>query len=75
MVAWCTLFIQVVGKDAPECALPDDLDERETNHWWKAKKWAYSNLNRLFARYGNPQSMSKSDQEALGAVAKAFSEQ
>ena len=75
MVAWCTLFIQVVGKDAPECSLPDDLDERETNHWWKAKKWAYSNLNRLFARYGNPQSMSKSDQESLGAVAKSFSEQ
>ncbi|RVD85252.1 uncharacterized protein DFL_003578 [Arthrobotrys flagrans] len=26
----------------------------------KAKKWAYSNLNRLFVRYGNPQSLSKS---------------
>lgn len=24
--------------------------EREKHHWWKAKKWAYFNLNRLFIR-------------------------
>lgn len=30
--------------------MPEDLEERETNHWWKAKKWAYANLNRLFVR-------------------------
>jgi hypothetical protein len=29
----------------------EDTDERELNHWWKAKKWSYANLNRLFVRY------------------------
>ena len=51
MVGWCTLFIRVVGKDAPPNALSEDVDERESNHWWKAKKWAYANLNRLYVRY------------------------
>ena len=50
MVGWCTLFIRVVGKAAPPNALSEDPDERETNHWWKAKKWAYANLNRLYVR-------------------------
>lgn len=50
MVGWCTLFIRVVGKEAPPNALSEDVDERETNHWWKAKKWAYANMNRLFVR-------------------------
>ena len=50
MVGWCTLFLNVVSKDPPECSLSEDLDEREINHWWKAKKWSYANLNRLFVR-------------------------
>ena len=61
MVGWCTLFLTVVGKEAPADALDEDLEERERNHCWKAKKWAYANLNRLFVRYiippknlGNP---------------------
>jgi hypothetical protein len=28
----------------------DDPFERERHRWWKAKKWAYFNLNRLFIR-------------------------
>lgn len=51
MVAWCTLFIRVVSKVPPASLMPEDLEEREQNHWWKAKKWAYANLNRLFVRY------------------------
>ena len=51
LVGWCTLFIRVVSKVPPADAMPEDLDEREQNHWWKAKKWAYANLNRLFVRY------------------------
>jgi hypothetical protein len=51
MVGWCTLFLTVVGKEPPEASLPEDLDERETNHWWKAKKWSYANLNRLYVRW------------------------
>lgn len=31
--------------------MPEDIEDREAHPWWKAKKWAYSNLNRLFVRY------------------------
>ena len=51
MVGWCTLFLTIVGKEAPAHALDDDYDERERNQFWKSKKWAYANLNRLFVRY------------------------
>ena len=51
MVGWCTLFLTIVGKESPAHVLNDDLDERERNHWFKGKKWAYANLNRLFVRY------------------------
>ena len=51
MVGWCTLFLTIVGKEAPVHALDEDHDERERNHFWKSKKWAYANLNRLFVRY------------------------
>ncbi|KAF2084997.1 ARM repeat-containing protein [Saccharata proteae CBS 121410] len=72
MVGWCTLFLNVIAKEAPPSAMPDDLDEREINHWWKAKKWAYANLNRLFVRYGNPQTLGKSDKVDYTQVAKTF---
>ncbi len=48
---WCSLFLTIVGNEAPAQALDEDLDERERNHYWKSKKWAYANLNRLFVRY------------------------
>jgi importin-7 len=51
MIGWCSLFLQTIAKEVPPNALPEDLSEREANHWWKAKKWAYFNLNRLFVRY------------------------
>ncbi|KAF2280158.1 ARM repeat-containing protein [Westerdykella ornata] len=72
MAGWCTLFLSVVSKDPPECSLPDDLELRETNHWWKAKKWAYANLNRLYVRYGNPQSFGKTSDNEYAEVAKYF---
>lgn len=49
-----------------------DLDERELNHWWKCKKWAYVNLNRLFVRYGNPASLQKGNGDDYTEVAKSF---
>ncbi|KAI8963985.1 importin-7 [Daldinia sp. FL1419] len=52
-IGWCTIFLQTVSKKMPASAMSEDLDERETNHWWKAKKWAYFNLNRLWIRHGN----------------------
>ncbi|KAJ4305044.1 Nonsense-mediated mRNA decay protein 5 [Kalmusia sp. IMI 367209] len=72
MVGWCTLFLNVVSKDPPECSMPEDNDEREVNHWWKAKKWAYANLNRLFVRYGNPGALSKNNEVDYTEVAKYF---
>ena len=38
----------------------DDVFEREKHHWWKTKKWAYFNLNRLFVRHGSPSTFPKS---------------
>jgi importin-7 len=50
-VEWCTLFLRIVAKTPPAVSMPEDPDDRETNHWWKCKKWAYGNLNRLFVRF------------------------
>lgn len=72
MVDWCTLFLRVVAKEPPQNSMMDDLDERELNHWWKCKKWAYVNLNRLFVRYGNPSSLQKNNGEDYTEVAKSF---
>ena len=88
MVGWCTLFLNVVSKDPPECSMPEDVDEREINHWWKAKKWSYANLNRLYVRfvmhllfapkslthprYGNPGGLSKNNDVDYTEVAKYF---
>lgn len=74
IVGWCTLFLNTVQKEPPPCSMPEDFDERETNHWWKAKKWAYANLNRLFVRYGNPATLSKSNGEEYSAFSKSFLE-
>lgn len=57
IVPWATLFIKTVQKEPPAESMVEDLDDREIHPWWKAKKWAYSNLNRLFVRYGNPNSV------------------
>ncbi|KAI9830444.1 MAG: hypothetical protein M1819_005696 [Sarea resinae] len=72
MINWCTLFLNVVGKEPPPNAMSEDLDEREQNHWWKSKKWAYANLNRLFVRYGNPSTLQKDNGEDYTEFAKTF---
>ena len=72
IVGWCTLFLNTVAKQPPECSLEDEPEDRERNHWWKAKKWAYANLNRLFVRYGNPATLSKNNGEEYAAFSKAF---
>ncbi|CAG8948647.1 hypothetical protein HYFRA_00001766 [Hymenoscyphus fraxineus] len=72
VIGWCTLFLQTVAKAVPATALPDDFVEREANHWWKSKKWAYFNLNRLFVRYGNPSSLQKGNGEDYTEFAKTF---
>lgn len=52
--------------------MPEDISEREANHWWKAKKWAYFNLNRLFVRYGNPTALSGGNGDDYSEFAKYF---
>ncbi|KAF2813681.1 ARM repeat-containing protein [Mytilinidion resinicola] len=72
MVGWCTLFLTIVGKEPPQSSMPDDVDEREQNHWWKSKKWAFANLNRLYVRYGNPATLAKNQDIDYSDVAKYF---
>lgn len=50
IVTWGKLFFAVINLKLPEEAVPADEDEREKSEWWKAKKWAYSTLRRLFTR-------------------------
>ncbi|KAM5368586.1 hypothetical protein ACJA88_010936 [Fusarium oxysporum] len=69
-IAWCTVFLHTVSKACPTNAMQGDQHEREKHHWWKAKKWAFFNLNRLFIRHGNPASPGKGE-DAL-AFAKDF---
>ncbi|PHH61237.1 hypothetical protein CDD81_671 [Ophiocordyceps australis] len=63
-IAWCTVFLNTVSKTAPAEAMQGEPSDRETHHWWKSKKWAYFNLNRLFIRHGNPTNPGKGDEAA-----------
>jgi hypothetical protein len=61
-IGWCTIFLQTVAKDIPASAMAEeDPQQREQHRWWKAKKWAYFNLNRLYIRHGNPQAIDNSN--------------
>ncbi|KAG6898391.1 hypothetical protein C0992_004101 [Termitomyces sp. T32_za158] len=53
LVPWGKLFFAVVDLQLPPEAVPSDEDERETSEWWRAKKWAYGSLGRLFHKYAN----------------------
>lgn len=52
LVPWGRLLFQIVNMQIPNEAVPEDEDKREICEWWKAKKWAYAVLGRLFHRYG-----------------------
>lgn len=54
IVPWGQLFFRIINLQIPPGALPSDEDARERCEWWKAKKWAYSSLDRLFHRFGSP---------------------
>ncbi|KAG0157021.1 Armadillo-like helical [Penicillium digitatum] len=71
-VDWCTLFLRIVSKTPPASSMGDSKEEREMNHWWKCKKWSYANLNRLFIRYGNPTTITKSSTPDYTPFAKTF---
>lgn len=46
-----------------EHTLPADIDERAAAPWWKAKKWAYVALNKLFLAYGDPAHLPSSKEQ------------
>jgi hypothetical protein len=58
IVPWGQTLLQIVQKDVEASQLPSDEEERETSSWWKAKKWAYFSLNKLFSRFGNPSQLA-----------------
>ncbi|KAF9170410.1 hypothetical protein BGX20_009005 [Mortierella sp. AD010] len=70
LIPWGTLFLQMIEKPVPTEGLPTDLEELEKHPWWKAKRWAYQCLNRLYTRYGNPAELV-SDSKFM-PFAKAF---
>lgn len=51
LVPWGQLLFAVVNLGLPAEAVPEDEEERERCEWWKAKKWAYGILGRLFHRW------------------------
>ena len=65
----------MVAKPIPATAMQEDPIERERHHWWKAKKWAYFNLNRLYIRYGNTNILIDKSTEEQKRFAKEFSAQ
>ncbi|GAB5589961.1 Nonsense-mediated mRNA decay protein 5 [Umbelopsis nana] len=70
LVAWGTLFLQLVDKKVVnELTVPEE--DRERMVWWKTKKWAYHCLNRIFIRYGNPTLLPGSNTKYMG-FAKNF---
>lgn len=71
IVPWGTFLLNVVQKQIDPSALPADDDAREVAPWWKAKKWAFHSLNKLFSRYGNP-SQLPSDMKAYKPFAEHF---
>lgn len=57
IVPWGSLMLRIVQKELPGS---EDPDEAERTPWWKAKKWAFFSLNKLFSRYGSPSQLSSS---------------
>ncbi|KAJ6583909.1 armadillo-type protein [Mycena vulgaris] len=53
-------------------AVPEDEDDRERSEWWRAKKWAYGVLGRLFHRFGNPSQLPSAMQKDYSAFAQHF---
>ncbi|ORY80013.1 importin-7 [Protomyces lactucae-debilis] len=75
LVPWGQLLLKVVTKQPPADAMSTDLDERESHPWWKAKKWAYFSLDRLFSRYGDINQLSGDAHKQYNGFAKVFTQQ
>ncbi|KAF9465308.1 armadillo-type protein [Collybia nuda] len=72
LVPWGRLLFAVVNLQISKDAVPEDEEDRERSEWWKAKKWAYAILGRLFHRFGNPSQLPSSMKDEYGAFAQHF---
>ncbi|GJE91719.1 ARM repeat-containing protein [Phanerochaete sordida] len=72
LVPWGRLLFQVVNLQIPKEAVPEDEDDRERSEWWKAKKWAYGILGRLFNRFGNPSQLPSAMKQDYADFAQHF---
>ncbi|KAJ7019445.1 armadillo-type protein [Mycena alexandri] len=72
LVPWGQLLFGVVNLQLPANAVPADEEERERSEWWRAKKWAYGVLGRLFHRFGNPSQLPSAMQADYGNFAAHF---
>ncbi len=75
LVPWGQLLLKVVTKQPPSEAMVADLEVREAHVWWKAKKWAYFCLDRLFSRYGDPTVLTGGADKDYSDFARIFSSQ
>ncbi|KAI6044921.1 armadillo-type protein [Pisolithus marmoratus] len=72
LVPWGRLFFQIVNLNIPPEAVPADEEERERSEWWKAKKWAFATLGRLFHRFGNPSQLPSPMKKEYGTFSQHF---
>lgn len=72
LVPWGRLLFRMVNLQIPKEAVPEDEEERQRCSWWKAKKWAYAILGRLFHRFGNPSQLPSSMKKDYAAFSQHF---
>ncbi|KAJ7069358.1 armadillo-type protein [Mycena amicta] len=72
IVPWGQLLFAVVNLTIPKEVVPQDEEDRERSEWWRAKKWAYATLGRLFHRFGNPSQLPSTMQNDYAAFAQHF---
>ncbi|KAL0575166.1 Nonsense-mediated mRNA decay protein 5 [Marasmius crinis-equi] len=72
LVPWGQLLVALVNLNIPKETVPVDEGERERSEWWKAKKWAFATLGRLFHRFGNPSQLPRPMIEKYGQFAERF---
>ncbi|PVU97416.1 hypothetical protein BB559_002046 [Furculomyces boomerangus] len=77
LAGWGSVFLKVISINAnPSDTSPDDIDELEELEKlpiFKAKKWAFKSLNKLFSRYGTV-SASGNTLKKYKEFAKMFTE-
>ena len=75
LVPWGQLLLKVIAKPPSAESMAGSVEEREQHAWWKAKKWAYFSLDRLFQRYGDSTQLSAEYVKEYQSFAKVFTTQ